>query len=189
MGHQYKITGGGYRFVASLLAVVALIVASLIPPSVHVAKADDDASAASVTPTVSVSDYTGLANAINGSQSAVIAITGNIAFTEQITLRGKKITLVSDANACVTACELTYASASDFSLFSVIGDSSLTFGGGTEDTNKLSFSDNNNGRLVQVGSASDKGTVTSTVVRTTRTEATPIRPVTAISPTYSKTAI
>ena len=159
MGHQYKITGG-YRFVASLLAVVALIVASLIPPSVHVAKADDDASAASVTPTVSVSDYTGLANAINGSQSAVIAITGNIAFTEQITLKGKKITLVSDANACVTACELTYASASDFSLFSVIGDSSLTFGGGTEDTNKLSFSNNNNGRLVQVGSASDKGTVT-----------------------------
>lgn len=134
--------------------------ASLIPPSVHVAKADDDASAASVTPTVSVSDYTGLANAINGSQSTVIAITGNIAFTEQITLKGKKITLVSDANACVTACELTYASASDFSLFSVIGDSSLTFGGGTEDTNKLSFSNNNNGRLVQVGSASDKGTVT-----------------------------
>lgn len=84
MGHQYKITGGGYRFVASLLAVVALIVASLIPPSVHVAKADDDASAASVTPTVSVSDYTGLANAIKESQSAVIAITGNITFTGQI---------------------------------------------------------------------------------------------------------
>ncbi len=161
MGHQYKITGGGYRFVASLLAVVALIVASLIPPSVHVAKADDDASAASVTPTVSVSDYTGLANAINGSQSAVIAITGNITFTGQITLKqGKKITLVSDASACSTACELTYASASDFSLFNVIGDSSLTFGGGTEDTNKLSFSNNNNGRLVQAGSASDKGTVT-----------------------------
>lgn len=135
--------------------------ASLIPPSVHVAKADDDASAASVTPTVSVSDYTGLANAINGSQSAVIAITGNIAFTRRITLKeGKKITLVSDANACGTACELTYASASDFSLFEVIGDSSLTFGGGTEDTNKLSFSNHSNGRLVQVGSASDKGTVT-----------------------------
>lgn len=161
MGHQYKITGGGYRFVASLLAVVALIVASLIPPSVHVAKADDDASATSVTPTVSVSDYTGLANAIKESKSAVIAITGNIAFTGQITLnQGKKITLVSDANACGTACELTYASASDFSLFSVIGDSSLTFGGGTEDTNKLSFSNHSNGRLVQVGSASDKGTVT-----------------------------
>lgn len=160
MGHQYKITGG-YRFVASLLAVVALIVASLIPPSVHVAKADDDASATSVTPTVSVSDYTGLANAINESQSAVIAITGNIAFTGRITLKeGKKITLVSDANACGTACELTYASASDFSLFEVIGDSSLTFGGGTEDTNKLSFSNHSNGRLVQVGSASDKGTVT-----------------------------
>nr|WP_301889509.1 SpaA isopeptide-forming pilin-related protein [Bifidobacterium dentium] len=143
------------------MAVVALIVASLIPPSVHVAKADDDASAASVTPTVSVSDYTGLANAINGSQSAVIAITGNITFTGQITLKqGKKITLVSDASACSTACELTYASASDFSLFNVIGDSSLTFGGGTEDTNKLSFSNNNNGRLVQAGSASDKGTVT-----------------------------
>lgn len=164
MGHQYKITGGGYRFVASLLAVVALMVASLIPPSVHVAKADDDASAASVTSTVRVSDYTGLANAINkvgGSQSAVIAITGRIAFTGQITLdQGKKITLVSDANECGTACELTYASASDFSLFSVIGDSSLTFGGGTEDTNKLSFSNHSNGRLVQVGSASDKGTVT-----------------------------
>lgn len=160
MGHQYKTTGGGYRFVASLLAVVALIVASLIPPSVHVAKADDDASATSVIPTVSVSDYTGLTNAIKENQSAVIAITGDIAFTGQITLKGKKITLVSDANACVTACELTYASASDFSLFEVIGDSSLTFGGGTEDTNKLSFSNNNNGRLVQVGSASDKGTVT-----------------------------
>lgn len=161
MGHQYKITGGGYRFVASLLAVVALIVASLIPPSVHVAKADDDASATSVTPTVSVSDYTGLANAIKESQSAVIAITGNIAFTRQITLdQGKKITLVSDASAYDTACELTYASASDFSLFNVIGDSSLTFGGGTEDTNKLSFSNHSNGRLVQVGSASDKGTVT-----------------------------
>lgn len=161
MGHQYKITGGGYRFVASLLAVVALIVASLIPPSVHVAKADDDASAASVTPTVSVSDYTGLANAIKESQSAVIAITGKIAFTGQITLnQGKKITLVSDASACSTACELTYASGNDFSLFNVIGDSSLTFGGGTEDTNKLSFSNHSNGRLVQVGSARDKGTVT-----------------------------
>ena len=159
-GSSIQNNGGGYRFVASLLAVVALIVASLIPPSVHVAKADDDASAASVTPTAYAANYGQLVNAINGSQSAVIAITGNIAFTEQITFRGKKITLVSDANACVTACELTYASASDFSLFSVIGDSSITFGGGTEDTNKLSFSDNNNGRLVQVGSASDKGTVT-----------------------------
>lgn len=157
--------GGGDRFVASLLAVVALIVASLIPPSVHVAKADDDASAASVTPTVSVSDYTELANAIKENRSAVIAITGDIAFTEQITLnQGKKITLVSDASACGTACELTYASAyalvNNFSLFNVIGDSSLTFGGGTEDTNKLSFSKHSNGRLVQVGSASDKGTVT-----------------------------
>ena len=91
----------------------------------------------------------------------MIAITGSIAFTRQITLdQGKKITLVSDASACDTACELTYASASNFSLFNVIGDSSLTFGGGTEDTNKLSFSNHNNGRLVQVGSASDKGTVT-----------------------------
>lgn len=156
MGHQYKITGG-YRFVASLLAVVALIVASLIPPSVHVAKADDDASATSVTPTAYAADYDQLVNAINESQSAVIAITDNIVFTGQITLnQGKKITLVSDANAC----ELTYASASGFSLFSVIGDSSLTFGGGTEDTNKLSFSNHSNGRLVQVGSASGKGTVT-----------------------------
>lgn len=153
--------GGGYRFVASLLAVVALIVASLIPPSVHVAKADDDASAASVTPTAYAANYGQLVNAINGSQSAVIAITGSIAFTRQITLdQGKKITLVSDASACDTACELTYASASNFSLFNVIGDSSLTFGGGTEDTNKLSFSNHNNGCLVQVGSASDKGTVT-----------------------------
>ncbi|MBF9695732.1 hypothetical protein IHQ76_02795 [Bifidobacterium dentium] len=165
MGHQYKITGGGYRFVASLLAVVALIVASLIPPSVHVAKADDDASAASVTPTAYAADYDQLVSAINGSQSAVIAITGNIAFTGQITLdQGKKITLVSAASACGTACELTYASAyalvNNFSLFNVIGDSSLTFGGGTEDTNKLSFSNHSNGRLVQVGSASDKGTVT-----------------------------
>lgn len=164
MGHQYKITGGGYRFVASLLAVVALIVASLIPPSVHVAKADDDASAASVTPTAYAANYGQLVSAINGSQSAVIAITGNIAFTRQITLNHKKITLVSDASACDTACELTYASAyalvNNFSLFNVIGDSSLTFGGGTEDTNKLSFSNHSNGRLVQVGSASDKGTVT-----------------------------
>lgn len=165
MGHQYKITGGGYRFVASLLAVVALIVASLIPPSVHVAKADDDASAASVTPTAYAANYGQLVSAINRSQSAVIAITGNIAFTRQITLdQGKKITLVSDASACDTACELTYASAyalvNNFSLFNVIGDSSLTFGGGTEDTNKLSFSDHSNGRLVQVGSANDKGTVT-----------------------------
>lgn len=135
--------------------------ASLIPPSVHVAKADDDASAASVTPTTYAANYGQLVNAINGSQSAVIAITGSIAFTRQITLdQGKKITLVSDASACDTACELTYASASNFSLFNVIGDSSLTFGGGTEDTNKLSFSNHNNGRLVQVGSASDKGTVT-----------------------------
>ena len=161
MGHQYKITGGGYRFVASLLAVVALIVASLIPPSVHVAKADDDASAASVTPTAYAANYGQLVNAINGSQSAVIAITGSIAFTRQITLdQGKKITLVSDASACDTACELTYALVNNFSLFNVIGDSSLTFGGGTEDTNKLSFSNHSNGRLVQVGSASDKGTVT-----------------------------
>ncbi|WP_236716585.1 MSCRAMM family protein [Bifidobacterium dentium] len=147
------------------MAVVALIVASLIPPSVHVAKADDDASAASVTPTAYAANYGQLVNAINGSQSAVIAITGNIAFTRQITLnQGKKITLVSDASACGTACELTYASAyalvNNFSLFNVIGDSSLTFGGGTEDTNKLSFSNHSNGRLVQVGSASDKGTVT-----------------------------
>ena len=160
-GSSIQNNGGGYRFVASLLAVVALIVASLIPPSVHVAKADDDASAASVTPTAYAANYGQLVNAINGSQSAVIAITGSIAFTRQITLdQGKKITLVSDASACDTACELTYASASNFSLFNVIGDSSLTFGGGTEDTNKLSFSNHNNGRLVQVGSASDKGTVT-----------------------------
>lgn len=159
-GSSIQNNGGGYRFVASLLAVVALIVASLIPPSVHVAKADDDASAASVTPTAYAANYGQLVSAINGSQSAVIAITGNIAFTRQITLNHKKITLVSDASACDTACELTYASASDFSLFSVIGDSSLTFGGGTEDTNKLSFSNHSNGRLVQVGSASDKGTVT-----------------------------
>ncbi|WP_428888243.1 SpaA isopeptide-forming pilin-related protein [Bifidobacterium dentium] len=143
------------------MAVVALIVASLIPPSVHVAKADDDASAASVTPTAYAANYGQLVNAINGSQSAVIAITGNIAFTRQITLKqGKKITLVSDASACGTACELTYALVNNFSLFNVIGDSSLTFGGGTEDTNKLSFSNHSNGRLVQVGSASDKGTVT-----------------------------
>jgi len=136
-------------------------VASLIPPSVHVAKADDDASAASVTPTAYAANYGQLVNAINGSQSAVIAITGNIAFTRQITLKqGKKITLVSDASACGTACELTYALVNNFSLFNVIGDSSLTFGGGTEDTNKLSFSNHSNGRLVQVGSASDKGTVT-----------------------------
>lgn len=135
--------------------------ASLIPPSVHVAKADDDASAASVTPTAYAANYGQLVNAINGSQSAVIAITGNIAFTRQITLKqGKKITLVSDASACGTACELTYALVNNFSLFNVIGDSSLTFGGGTEDTNKLSFSNHSNGRLVQVGSASDKGTVT-----------------------------
>lgn len=112
-----------------------------------------------------MSDYTELANAIKENRSAVIAITGDIAFTEQITLnQGKKITLVSDASACGTACELTYASAyalvNNFSLFNVIGDSSLTFGGGTEDTNKLSFSKHSNGRLVQVGSASDKGTVT-----------------------------
>lgn len=164
-GSSIQNNGGGYRFVASLLAVVALIVASLIPPSVHVAKADDDASAASVTPTAYAANYGQLVNAINGSQSAVIAITGNIAFTRQITLnQGKKITLVSDASACGTACELTYASAyalvNNFSLFNVIGDSSLTFGGGTEDTNKLSFSNHSNGRLVQVGSASDKGTVT-----------------------------
>lgn len=137
------------------------MVASLIPPSVHVARADDDASATSVTPTAYAANYGQLVNAINESQSAVIAITGSIVFTGQITLnQGKKITLVSDANACVTACELTYVSASDFSLFNVIGDSSLTFGGGTEDTNKLSFSKHSNGRLVQVGSASDKGTVT-----------------------------
>lgn len=135
--------------------------ASLIPPSVHVAKADDDASATSVTPTAYAASYGQLVNAINGSQSAVIAITDNIAFTGQITLdQGKKITLVSDANKCGTACELTYASTSDFSLFSVIGDSSLTFGGGAEATNKLSFSNHSNGRLVQVGSASGKGTVT-----------------------------
>lgn len=134
--------------------------ASLIPPSVHVAKADDDASAASVTPTAYAANYGQLVNAINESQSAVIAITGNIAFTRQITLKGKKITLVSDASACDTACELTYALVNNFSLFNVIGDSSLTFGGGTEDTNKLSFSNHSNGRLVQVGSASDKGTVT-----------------------------
>lgn len=160
-GSSIQNNGGGYRFVASLLAVVALIVASLIPPSVHVAKADDDASAASVTPTAYAANYGQLVNAINGSQSAVIAITGNIAFTRQITLKqGKKITLVSDASACGTACELTYALVNNFSLFNVIGDSSLTFGGGTEDTNKLSFSNHSNGRLVQVGSASDKGTVT-----------------------------
>ncbi|WP_249932816.1 SpaA isopeptide-forming pilin-related protein [Bifidobacterium moukalabense] len=146
------------------MAVAALMAASFISPSVHIAKADDGTSTTSVTPTATASNYAQLVSVINGvggNQSAVIAITGTIAFSAQLTLnQGKKITLVSDANACGTACELTYAWANNFSLFNVIGDSSLTIGGGTNDTNKLSFSNHKNGRLVQVGSASDKGTVT-----------------------------
>ncbi len=164
MRFSRKINGGWHRFVASLLAVAALMAASFISPSVHIAKADDGTSTTSVTPTATASNYAQLVSVINGvggNQSAVIAITGTIAFSAQLTLnQGKKITLVSDANACGTACELTYAWANNFSLFNVIGDSSLTIGGGTNDTNKLSFSNHKNGRLVQVGSASDKGTVT-----------------------------
>ena len=114
---------------------------------------------------MTASDYAELKNAIDAVgfyQSGVITITGNIVFDGQITLtQGKKITLVSDADKCGTACRLGYATRSRYSLFNIVEDSSLTIGGGTDETDRFSFVDEKDGRLAQVGSyAGGKGTVT-----------------------------
>ena len=127
------------------------------------AAGDDTAVAESAT--VTASDYAELKNAIDAVgfyQSGVITITGNIVFDGQITLtQGKKITLVSDADKCGTACRLGYATRSRYSLFNIVEDSSLTIGGGTDETDRFSFVDEKDGRLAQVGSyAGGKGTVT-----------------------------
>lgn len=136
---------------------------AIVPPSVHIAQAEGGESATSLTPTATVSNYGELVDAINGigaNQSGVIDIVSDISFSGQLTVnQGKKITLVSNDAACDTACSLTYSGGNDYSLFNVVGGAALTIGGGTDGTNKLSFSDQQNGRLVQVGSDGEKGTV------------------------------
>lgn len=147
--------------VAAGVAAAALAMMAIIPPSVHIAQGEEPAT--SLIPDVTVSNYDELANAINSvgaNQSSVIDIAGDISFLGQLTVdQGKKITLVSDNDACGTACGLGYSGTNDYSLFNVVGGAALTVGGGTDETNKLSFSDQKNGRLVQVGSDDEEGTV------------------------------
>ena len=56
---------------------------------------------------------------------------------------------------CAGTCRLTYSAPAiadhNFSLFNVYGDSSITIGTGAEDTDRLAFSGEANGRLLLVG--------------------------------------
>ena len=166
---RHNFMGGKDRHpllaIAAGVAAAALAMMSIVPPSVHIAQGEELAT--SPTPNVTVSNYDELVNVINAigtDESGVIGIAGEISFGDQITVnQGKKITLVSVNEACGTACSLGYSgtglSANDYSLFNVAGGASLTIGGGTDETNKLSFSGQKNGRLVQVGSDGEAGAV------------------------------
>lgn len=129
----------------------------MIPPATHTAHAAD-----AVAQTVEVSSYNELKDVVdrigadNDRSNHTIVVKENIAFDQMITLdKGQHVTLVSDSTACVASCELTYSDSDvknhDFSLFNVYGDSSVTIGGGSDGTNKLSFSGEANGRLLLVG--------------------------------------
>jgi hypothetical protein len=166
---RYVFTGGENRTthlmaIAASVAAVALTVMAIIPPSVHTAHGEESAASGSTATATNYDELVGAIAAVDANQSAVIGIAGNISFGGQITVdQGKEITLISDDEACGTACSLDYSgtdlSADDYSLFNVVSGASLTIGGGTDGGNKLSFSGQKNGRLVQVDSNSETGTV------------------------------
>lgn len=142
---------------AGVTAAAIALAAALIPPATHTAHAAD-----AVAQTVEVSSYNELKDVVdrigadNDRSNHTIVVKENIAFDQMITLdKGQHVTLVSDSTACVASCELTYSDSDvknhDFSLFNVYGDSSVTIGGGSDGTNKLSFSGEANGRLLLVG--------------------------------------
>ncbi len=162
---RYVFTGSKNRTtpltaIAASVAAAALTMMAIVAPSVHTAYGEEPV--ASPGSTVTVTNYDELVDAIaavGANQSGVISIAGDISFGGQITVdQGRNITLVSDNDACATACALDYSGSNDYSLFNVVGGATLTIGGDTDETNKLSFSDQPNGRLMQVGSASEEGT-------------------------------
>ena len=142
---------------AGVTAAAIALAAALIPPATHTAHAAD-----AVAQTVEVSSYSELKDVVdrigadNDRSNHTIVVKKNIAFSQMITLdKGQHVTLVSDSTACADSCELTYSDSDvknhNFSLFNVYGDSSVTIGGGSDGTNKLSFSGEANGRLLLVG--------------------------------------
>ena len=146
---------------AGVTAAAIALVAALVPPATHTAHAAD-----AVPRTVEVSDYSELQNVVerigenNDWSDHTIVVKGDIAFDRMITLGvGQHITLVSDPMACADTCRLTYSDPDvkkhGFSLFDVYGDSSITIGTGKEDTDRLGFSGEANGRLLCVGTDAD----------------------------------
>ena len=149
---------------AGVTAAAIALAAALVPPATHTAHAAD-----AVPRTVEVSDYSELQNVVerigdnNDWSDHTIVVKGDIAFDQAITLgRGQHITLVSDPMACADTCRLTYSDPDvanhGFSLFDVYGDSSITIGTGTGDTDRLGFSGEANGRLLLVGTDAENVT-------------------------------
>lgn len=136
---------------AGVTAAAVALVAALVPPATHTAHADD-----AVAQTVEVSSYDDLKNVVerigdNDRSGHTIVVKKDIAFDQMITLsKGQHITLVSDSATCAGTCRLTYSAPAiadhNFSLFNVYGDSSITIGTGAEDTDRLAFSGEANGR-------------------------------------------
>lgn len=141
---------------AGVTAAAVALVAALVPPATHTAHADD-----AVAQTVEVSSYDDLKNVVerigdNDRSGHTIVVKKDIAFDQMITLsKGQHITLVSDSATCAGTCRLTYSAPAiadhNFSLFNVYGDSSITIGTGAEDTDRLAFRGEANGRLLLVG--------------------------------------
>lgn len=141
---------------AGVTAAAVALVAALVPPATHTAHADD-----AVAQTVEVSSYNELKDVVerigdNDRSGHTIVVKKDIAFDQMITLsKGQHITLVSDSATCAGTCRLTYSAPAiadhNFSLFNVYGDSSITIGTGAEDTDRLAFSGEANGRLLLVG--------------------------------------
>lgn len=141
---------------AGVTAAAVALVAALVPPATHTAHADD-----AVAQTIEVSSYDDLKNVVerigdNDRSGHTIVVKKDIAFDQMITLsKGQHITLVSDSATCAGTCRLTYSAPAiadhNFSLFNVYGDSSITIGTGAEDTDRLAFSGEANGRLLLVG--------------------------------------
>lgn len=149
---------------AGVTAAAIALAAALVPPATHTAHAAD-----AVPRTVEVSDYSELQNVVerigenNDWSDHTIVVKGDIAFDQAITLGGgQHITLVSDPMACADTCRLTYSDPDvanhGFSLFDVYGDSSITIGTGTGDTDRLGFSGEANGRLLLVGTDAENVT-------------------------------
>lgn len=141
---------------AGVTAAAIALATALIPPATHTAHAAD-----AVAQTVEVSSYNELKDVVDrigadDRSNHTIVVKKNIAFGQMITLdKGQHITLVSDSATCAGTCRLTYSAPAianhNFSLFNVYGDSSITIGTGAEDTDRLAFSGEANGRLLLVG--------------------------------------